>query len=173
MLHIKFLLLITLLHRTFIIEQNNTMGRPKANSSRINVMLSQETLSIAKASHGGLSKAVNLGLELLCEYACSVYRITHRFEKRCFIGIFLDQNVTDVHYHFVHDLGANRLGSHIRRNGLSSYDFEVIAKTKNIRDAVFIRNIYRRAFSKKGYDQSIIGLDEAEAILLHDRPLDS
>jgi hypothetical protein len=138
------------------------MGRAKTSNKRLNVMMTEENDRLARSSYGGISHAVNLGLELLFHYNVSIYIIKHRIKRYCFIGIFFDQRVTDVHYHHVFDLGHDGIGRQIRKEGPSCFEFKVIAKMTDLEEAVILKNLSRKIWLKRGYSQPYSGFDDSE-----------
>lgn len=127
------------------------MRSKSSNTFRTNIMLTERNAELAKEFFGGYSNACNLGIEFLSTFNISVYMIKHRYEKKCFVGTFDHQEVPDVQYHYVHDLGSTTLGHQIRRDGVPLFEFYVIGKFTNLKEANLVKRMFRKAYLKAGY----------------------
>jgi hypothetical protein len=135
------------------------MRSKSANTLKTNVRLTKRNKQLCNQFLGGFSEGVNKGIEMLMLFNITVYMIRHKFEKRCFVGVYVNQEVPDIAYHYVNDLGSETLGHQIRQEGPGFFEFYVIGKFTDIKEASAVKKMFRKMYQKAGYTPLNKGVD--------------
>jgi hypothetical protein len=84
-------------------------------------------------------------------YRYTVYGIKHKHTKRIYIGYYLDHDVQDIYWHYVHDTKQNTVGWYARKFGTKGLEFFPIARLSDRHEVRLMIKLYIAFFKSKGW----------------------